>query len=198
MKNQTVVSGAGHLYLFALLLTFSLVQSAAAQPADNCSGPFAVSGMNVNSFSGTFVGPLDDIDMTTCGGVGGEGSNDVVMCFTPQNDCSPTITCTISSGGNVDMGIASGACSDTPSCMVGSTFTGNPTASSGAFPVMNSVQYCVYCQRRSGMGGNLTTTISSTDCGALPVELFSFSIEASGTDGQSPEEDEPASGGAVD
>lgn len=193
MNNPPTISGAIHLCLLALLLTLLLAQSVAAQPADNCSSMNVATGPVMLPFDGTALSAADDIDMASCGGETMGVSPDVVTCFTPQNSCSVNITCTGSSG-NLTMGITSGvACSSAPNPCT--TFSGGSTLSSGAFAVTMGTMYCVYCQK-SGMG-TLDTDIalSSGDCGLLPVELLSFSIESSATDGQSPKQAEPEAGG---
>ncbi|MEM7587284.1 MAG: hypothetical protein AAF560_28110 [Acidobacteriota bacterium] len=157
-----------------LALLFLVSASAGAQPpAEDCTGADLTSSDTLPFFD-SIIPTTDDFDMTGTGCV--EEGVDSAVCFTPTNGCTVTVTCEGDSGVQT-ANVFTGSCTTSPTSCT-NTASGAIATISGLV-LSAGVNVCLICEYSSPTFNDVTITATSGDCGALPVDLQSFSIEAS-------------------
>ncbi len=183
--------------LLLLALSVSVFQPAAMAQSEDCTTEPSLDGSDMFGFNPAPTPTADSFAMTAAGCVDfpttfspaicvSNAGLDNVVCFTPTNNCDILIQ-TSSGGLGSSVNIFSGPCQEPTSC-IASAASPNPYNSALVFPVSLTAgtQYCVVWERCGSASHGLTINqINATDCGALPIELLSFSVtsepeEASG------------------
>lgn len=164
-----------------LALSFSTLYSFAvhAQFSEDCTGA-TLGGSDVMPISDiSFNGGDADFTVTNGCELGPTAFSDVVVCVTPQNSCNVDFSCSNSGGSHTRATVHEQACSANFSdCLAAGPATLPATPSTVSAALTNGHEYCFVCQNTVG-NGSFTVNVTEQameDCGALPVELKSFSI----------------------
>ena len=167
------------LILLLLVATPALAQP----PAETCGAGDSLGGTDMLPFNGSLAPGANDFAMTGAGCA--ESGFDHVTCFTPQNSCTVTATCSLATLAEraqapevlqVGVNVVQGPCSTSPaSCSASDSGTGGGTVVGVALTA--GTNYCFVCE--SGVSSSLALDVQATagDCGALPVELVSFEVQ---------------------
>ena len=168
----------------SLLLLFSILAAvpALAQPSNTCDGNESLDG--ADSLPQTLnlaAGSLTDSFTMSGGGCLEQPGDDMVVCFTPENSCSVDIACfyTPSAGGVTSNNLFQGPCSTSPSSCIDSSSATGMAATISSASLTAGTEYCVVCSNNvSATSLDVTISVDQGNCGALPVELQHFSIDA--------------------
>ncbi len=159
------------LMFVALLALFSA--SAQAQPAEDCTGADLGSG-DMFPLNGQIAPSSDDFSMTGTGCL--EQGVDSVVCFTPTNNCTVTVSCEGDSGTQ-SANLFVGPCNTSPGSCTNSTSGSAATIAGIALTAGQNV--CLVCEHSSPTLNDVIITEDAGSCGALPVALQSFEVESS-------------------
>jgi len=177
--------------LLLVVLSGAVFQPSVMAQSEDCTTEPSLGGGDTFGFNSAPTPMADDFVMTAAGCVDFPGaffpatcaSNqglDNVACFTPTNNCDILIS-TSSGGQGSSVNIFSGACQEPTSCIASAASPG-PNFNSAIIALVSltaGTQYCVVWERCSSASHGLTINqVNSTDCGALPVELLSFSVKS--------------------
>lgn len=169
------------MLLRVLVLTISLMLcfSANAQFAEDCTGATLGGGDSMPIADVALNGGDADFTVTNGCELGATPFSDVVVCVTPENSCTVDFSCSNSGGSHTRATVHEQACSANFSdCRMAGAATTPSTPSTLSVDLTNGHEYCFVCQNTVGNGAftvNVTEQ-SMGACGALPVDLKSFSI----------------------
>ncbi|MEM6796254.1 MAG: hypothetical protein AAF725_19950 [Acidobacteriota bacterium] len=144
---------------------------ALAQPSETCTS--ADLGISDTFPIGGFTPVADDDFAMTGTGCSEEGS-DLAVCFTPTDDCTVTILCGIDTGTSA-VNVFDGPCSSSPAACSASQ-SGSPGEISSV-ALVGGQNTCVVCEFSDPGLAEFSVVATAGDCGSLPVELMSFSVE---------------------
>ncbi len=152
----------------------------AQPPAETCGVGDSLGGTDMLPFLGSLNVTGDDFTMTGTGCT--EQGEDHVTCLTPANSCTVNATCRDgfskpeTSGLQVAVNAFQGSCSTSPaSCLDSDGGTGSGTISGLALTA--GVTYCFVCEAGTGLDLELEINAVASSCGALPVELETYSVD---------------------
>lgn len=155
------------------------------QPTENCTGA-DLTGSSTLPFNtnNSFTPSAKDFVMTheSCQDLG-PTPPDSVVCFRPTNSCLVDFSCTTTAGSPVVINLrsmGSGACTTAAGECVGTNLDETDgTAVMTLRPLTGGSNYCFICASNLGTTQTLVITAAgATNCGALPVELLLFRIDA--------------------
>ncbi len=162
--------------LMLVLLAFWTIPVLAQPPSESCDGTQELGAADMLPQSHMITTPVtNDMDMSGAGCAASE--SDVVICFTPELSCTLNIDC-VHTGADVAVNLFDGVCTDSPSsCLASDSGTGIASIVAG---LTGGTHYCIVCETDLGSGTMfLDFDVDSGSCGALPVELQSFSMTSS-------------------
>lgn len=166
------------LVSIAILLLFAAA-AAAQPPVDTCGADDSLTG--ADTLPQILAGVPASNDFNLSGTGCNEQGFDHVTCLTPTTDCTITAECSDGDitesveGLQIGISVFSGACNTSPASCLDST---SGTGGSGQINVnvTGGTNYCFVCER--GDTGVTTLSLSTAgDCGALPVDLQTFSVD---------------------
>ena len=170
------------------LAIVSLATPAFAQLAltDNCTGQPTGTGSDMGpiDIQGGLLGLTDDLTMTGTGCTNLTGF-DSVVCFRNEATCSAGFTFTPDAAalGNFNITVQPGteSCENTPQECIESGNSSAPGAGVqlGFVDIPAGSLVCLYAASTVQAFQSLTSTVDLVNCGALPVEVQSFTVESS-------------------
>ncbi len=160
----------------ALLAMIFASPALSQPPRDTCDGNENLSGMDMLPQMLSMPAPMANnftLPAATCNEIG----LDHVTCFAPQNNCTVDITCRyVPATQVVSANLMQGPCVTNPASCI-STATGTTATIVGA-SLTAGTQYCVVCESPVSITAMAIDIVQNTgNCGDLPVELQSVSIE---------------------
>ena len=167
------------LILFLLVATPVFAQP----PAETCGAGDSLGGADMLPFNGSLPPGVNDFTMTGTGCT--ENGFDHVTCFTPQNSCTVTATCSLASvaeraqapeGLQVGVNVVQGPCSTAPASCSASN-SGSTIGTVVGVALTAGTNYCFVCESGASSSVALDVQATAGDCGALPVELVSFEVQ---------------------
>jgi hypothetical protein len=172
---RTRTSHRRGLLRIALLAMILATPALSQPPRDTCDGSENLSGMDMLPQMLSMPAPMAN-NFTlpaTCNEIG----LDHVTCFAPQNNCTVNITCRyVPATQVVSANLMLGPCVTNPASCIG-TATGTTATIVGA-SLTAGTQYCVVCESPVSITAMAIDIVQNTgNCGDLPVELQSVSIE---------------------
>lgn len=150
---------------------------AIAQLADSCLGAELDSSAML-PLSET-SGPAISNAMTMSGAACEELGVDAVVCFEPELSCRADITCSVVDLGTlVSCNLVTGPCSSSPASCSASTLYAQSALLPGV-DLTAGTHYCIVAEHDGAGSDAVSVEIVATagTCGALPVELLSWSVE---------------------
>ena len=160
----------------ALLAMIFASPALSQPPRDTCDGNENLSGMDMLPQMLSLPAPMANdftLPAATCNEIG----PDHVTCFAPQNNCTVDITCRyVPATQVVSANLMLGPCVTNPASCIG-TATGTTATIVGA-SLTAGTQYCVVCESPVSITAMAIDIVQNTgNCGSLPVELQSVSVE---------------------
>ena len=173
---RTRTSHRPDLLRVALLAMIFASPALSQPPRDTCDGNENLSGMDMLPQMLSLPAPMANdftLPAATCNEIG----PDHVTCFAPQNNCTVDITCRyVPATRVVSANLMLGPCVTNPASCIG-TATGTIATIVGA-SLTAGTQYCVVCESPVSITAMAIDIVQNTgNCGDLPVELQSVSIE---------------------
>jgi hypothetical protein len=167
----------------ALLATPAFAQLALT---DNCTGQPTGTGSDMGPIDipAGLLGLTDDLTMTGTGCTNLTGF-DSVVCFRVEASCSAGFTFTplATAFGNFNIVVQPGteSCENTPQECVESGTSGDvgDSVQLGFVDIAAGSLVCLYTASTVQGFQSLTSTVDLVTCGALPVEVQSFTVESS-------------------
>ena len=173
------------------LAVVSLATPAFAQLAltDTCTGQPTGTSTDMGPLliiPGVPANSLDNLDTTgtSCSNLSGF---DAVTCFVVESGCtssftfSPPLASTAFVTINVVIQPGTGSCSDAPPACDGGAISANPgdSATTASVDIEAGSLVCLYTASTVADEGTLLSSGTFADCGRLPVEVQSFTVESS-------------------
>ncbi len=150
---------------------------------ETCAGQPTLDGSDTFGFVEAPAPASDDFAMSNCDAwdptncSAGSHGWDRVVCFTPTSNCTVLVE-NVTGNQGAAAHVFIGPCVSDPASCVASISEDDNAVLLPSVSLIGGTQYCVVTERCGGASMSITINqIGGTDCGPLPVELQSFTVD---------------------